>query len=227
MPFDSPDDVGRLDHRHAPGQAGHHVQAKLFRPILFIAVTQWNRPGTPASARGTTGEAAYGVDELVVRVGFPLGRLASTGHDHARARLGPVWSRRHRRREVHQTGHWAEHAFGVMDQVDELAQGGLLTPADNSVERRVIMALLANLNELDSIPEMVHDFLVPPEVPPLNGVIVLASGHDEPIGESRSDLFRHGGRPGPFLVGQVDIATKCCGPNVGSQLLIEIVHEPP
>src|SRR6266566_9183322 len=72
------------DQMHTVGQAIDDIHASMFWPVLFIAITQGNTARAPATAVGATRKRANGVDELVVRVGFPMRRFASACNDNAR-----------------------------------------------------------------------------------------------------------------------------------------------
>jgi hypothetical protein len=62
------------------------------------------------------------MDELVVRVGREMRRLASPGNDHARPVLDPACRRVDRRRQVHQQADRGEDALRKMDESNELSQ---------------------------------------------------------------------------------------------------------
>src|SRR5437870_9716596 len=88
------------DQMHAAGQALHDVQAQVFCLVFFIAITERNNARAPAAAVSATRKRADRVDELVMRVGFPMWRFPSAGNDNARTPAAQSWFRLHRRCEV-------------------------------------------------------------------------------------------------------------------------------
>lgn len=92
--------VGR-DHVHAPGKILHDVYTELFGQIVGVAVSKRNGPGLPASAVVAAAQGADGMDELVVRVGFPMRRLAASGYHHAWPILRHPGRHFHRGGQVH------------------------------------------------------------------------------------------------------------------------------
>src|SRR3989442_12396171 len=99
---DAPNPLLWRDQTHAVGQPFHDVHAGVCWLVFFIAVSQRNDSRSPTAAAGTTGKHADRMNELVVRVCFPMWRFASAGNDNARTILAHSWFRLHRRREVHQ-----------------------------------------------------------------------------------------------------------------------------
>ena len=94
--LDSGDGGGWGDHVHTPWKreggfaaAGFHgVDAKALVPRITVA--EWDGAGFPAAAVIAAGEGAEGVEELMVRVGFPMARLASARDDDAGAVLRTI-----------------------------------------------------------------------------------------------------------------------------------------
>ena len=92
----------------------------------------------------------------------------------------------------------------MVGQSDHLAQGGSPPKIQNTSEGRMVVGLLANLDEQESVPKMIHDRLITGGLPPLDGVIVLASRDDDPKGEIGSGEAPDGGGKGFFPRGKMD-----------------------
>ena len=122
--LDPPDDLVGGDHVHAARQRADDVDAQGVGAIVHVAVAEGQRARLPAAAVVAAAQRTHGVDELMVRIGGEVGRLAAAGDDHA----GPV--QRHagfhldRGGEVHQEAHRRQRALGVVHQPDELAVRG-------------------------------------------------------------------------------------------------------
>ena len=141
---------------------------------------QRNGSSPPTAAIGATGELSNGVNELMMRIGFPLDGLASARDHHA----GPVrWLSTFDLdccRQVHGRGHAAKDSLGVVNQPNELAQVGLPPQVDHSLEFWVMVPALADLNELDLPAKVVDDLLVSFRLPPFYGDIKFPAGYDNP-----------------------------------------------
>ena len=106
----------------------------------------------PAPAIVAARERAGPVNELMVRIGLPVWRLASAGDDHARSVRRHPAGDLHGRRQVHQQGHRAQHALRVVDEPDQLAQVGLAAQVDHVPQGGMLMPGLADLHEEDPVP---------------------------------------------------------------------------
>src|SRR3989442_12987272 len=84
---DAPNPLLWRDQTHAVGQPFHDVHAEVCWLVFFIAVSQRNDSRAPTAAAGTTGKHADRMNELVVRVCFPMWRFASARDDHTRKDL--------------------------------------------------------------------------------------------------------------------------------------------
>src|SRR4029079_18632696 len=91
----------------------------------------------------------------------------------------------------------------------------------------MVMPALADLHELNSIAKVIHDRLVPPEMPPFDCVIVFAPGNDDPIWKIQTDLLCDNGCPGAFFVREANVSAESCWSNCGAELLVEIIHKAP
>jgi hypothetical protein len=56
------------------------------------------------------------VDELVIRIGFPMGWFTTAGNNNARAVAAKTPWGFHGRGQVHQSGHWTQHPLGMVHQ---------------------------------------------------------------------------------------------------------------
>src|SRR5437867_8250230 len=161
--FYASNDLFRRDHVHTPGQAADDIQAKAFRSIFVITITERNDSRPPAPALSATGKRADRVDELVMRISFPVGRFSSARDHNAGAILGCAWFSLDGCRQVHVQRHRTQNSLRVIDQENQLPQIRLAAQVDHAVQWRVIMTALANLHEKDFIAEMIHHRLEAPK----------------------------------------------------------------
>jgi len=207
--FDVVDDGFGADPIHALGQTVGDAGAEIARQVASVAVADRERTILPATAFGAARESSDGMDELMTGVGFPVSGLAATGDDDAGS--GAAAFERHGCGEVHERGDRAEDALGVVDQADELAEFGLSAEIDGAVEFGVMISEITDLDKLDAIAEVVDDTLVALMIPPFDGDIELTARDDDPEWDFGAGEFADLGEPGPFGVGEVDIALKLGG----------------
>lgn len=163
--FDPPDHFLGGDHVQAMRQRSDDIRAQILRPVLLVAIAEWNGAGFPAAAVVAAGQCAVGVKVLMMRIHLPLHWLAPSGHDHTGAILGMAAFDFHGGREVHGEGHRAEHSLRMIHQPHKLPGVRLPAQIGHALERGIVMALLAYLYELDFIPEMIHYLLIPGLIP--------------------------------------------------------------
>ena len=68
---------------------------------------------------------------------------------------------------------------------EELAQRGLPAQVDDALQRRMMVAVLAHLDEVEAALEVVDDLLIARGRPPLDGVVELASRGEQPVSAAR------------------------------------------
>src|SRR5436309_2266260 len=117
--------------------------------VTRVSIPQPHRPVLPTSTTGAAGQSAVGMNELLVRVGLPVRRLTATRDDHARTVRWLASFGFHSCRQMHQTGHRAEHALGVIDQTYQFAERRLTTQVNYTVQPGMMVPLLANLDKLN------------------------------------------------------------------------------
>src|ERR1700689_5341514 len=93
-----------------------YVDTEITPLILLVAIAKRNGAGFPAAAVIAATEGADGMDELMMRVGFPMRRLTTSGDHDA----GPIF-RRVRRHfhgggQMHGQTHRPQHALRVINQ---------------------------------------------------------------------------------------------------------------
>src|SRR5205814_5741061 len=101
------------------------------------------------------------VNELVLRIGFPTRRFASASDDYARSAFDVPVVSGHRRREMHRETDGREHAFGVVNDVDQFAKISASAQVDNVCKRRMIIVSPTDLHKLNTIAEVVDNVLKP------------------------------------------------------------------
>src|SRR5262245_38592459 len=101
-----------------------------------------------------------------------------------------------------------------MNQANQLTQSSLAAQVVDIFQGRVVVHLLADLDEKDPTLEVVHDRLVPAPVPPLDGKVVLAAGTHDPDGQVAAIEFIELKGQSLFILGEVDVA----GEDRGRQL---------
>ena len=75
----------------------------------------------------------------MVRVRFPMRRLAPARDHHAGAMASLVGARLHSCRQMHCEGHGTKHTLGVMDQADELAKVSLAPKIEDAAQRPMLV----------------------------------------------------------------------------------------
>jgi len=213
------------DQIHASGKSVHHVDAKLTRLVLLVSVAEGNGPRFPAAAVVAASERTDGVEELVVGIGGPVGRLAPPGHDDARPIRRNPGPARYRRRQVHQQAHGTEDPLAGVHESHELAQFGLASEVYDAVERGVVVSGLADLHELDSASKGVHHLLVAFVGPPLDRIVELAAGNEEPEGPRRSERALDPLEPAFLLIRYPDVSLEGRRSNPEAQGFVQILDE--
>src|ERR1039458_2909921 len=122
--LDTANDFGTRDEVHAAWQTVAHIDTKMFPAIALVIIAQWQTSRPPAAAAGAARQRANRMDELVSGIGLPMRGLAPAGDHDAGADRVAAAPDGHGRGQVHQAGNAAEDALRVMDQQDQLAQGG-------------------------------------------------------------------------------------------------------
>ena len=72
------------------GKRADDVHAAVLGQILLVAVAERHDARFPAAAPFAAAERAGAMNELMMRIGFPVRRLAAAGDDDARAVLRPA-----------------------------------------------------------------------------------------------------------------------------------------
>ena len=230
--FDRTDRVGWRDHRHAArkprGVADFRVPDGINAEIGIarrVTIAERNGAGFPATALVATRESAEGVEELMMRIGAPLRRLAPSGDDHARAIRRTALAHGHTRGEVHEAGDGAEHPGAVVDEPDELPHIGLPTQIEHAAQGGMTMVRRADLHEKNPAAEMIDDRLPAIRCPPLDRAIRLPACGDDPIrrveAQSLDDL-RH---PSALQRVKMDVAAKLGGPDAQVELPVQVLDE--
>ena len=96
----------------------------------------------------------------MVRIGFPMRRLAAAGDNHASTVFGTTGPGRDGGGQVHGERHRADDAVGMMDEPNEGPSVGLADHVDDPVQRRVPVPGFAALDELNSATEVIDNGLV-------------------------------------------------------------------
>jgi hypothetical protein len=96
----------------------------LSRSILVVTVTYRYCTGFPAASLRTAGQGTDIVNELMMRIGFPMRRFTTTRNHYAGAKNVPRVFRFDRCGQMHQAGDAAECALRVVNQADQLADRG-------------------------------------------------------------------------------------------------------
>lgn len=107
---------------------------------------------------------------------------------------------------MHDAGDGADDTPGVVDESDELSEGGAAAEIDDAAKSGMVMGGIADLGEEQASGEVIHDGLVTGGIPPLDGVIELAAGDDDPEGEIVAGAASDLGGQGLFVGGEMDIA---------------------
>ncbi len=221
--LDSPDDIPCGDEVHAAREiAGGDVEAQLIRAIAFVAIAEWADAGAPAAALGA-GELSHGVDELVGGVGLPVRGFAASGDDDAGTVVAAGILAGDGGGEVHEAGHAAERALGVVHQPDQLPQIGLSTQINDPVERRVVVLQFTHLDELDAVAEVVDHLLMAIFRPPFDGDVAFSAGGDDPERGVLAGSFVDLRIPGALQFREVEIAVEGGGRDAQSELVVEIL----
>jgi len=176
---------------HAAGKFVRYVQAEILRPVPSITVTQRLDAIPPAAALGATSQGSIGVNELVVRVGFPVGRFTGTRNYDAGPGLPQRAPALHGGGQVHQRGHAAKHTLGVVNQPHQFPQGRAPAQIDHSPQLRMVVPKVADLYEQNPASKVIDDLLVAFARPPLDGQVMFAAGGDNPEWRVLSGQLMH------------------------------------
>src|SRR5208282_892833 len=79
--LDPANDLRRCDQAHAMRKPIVNIHAQVAGPVAAVAVPQPHGPVPPAAAIGATTQSPIRMNELVVRIGFPVGRFTPAGQD--------------------------------------------------------------------------------------------------------------------------------------------------
>ena len=223
--FDPGNHLLRSNHVHAARQILNDRYAEPVGVVAVITIAQRDSPRPPATAIRATGQLPHFVDELMIRVGFPMRRFTSSSDDDA----GTAWRISRfgldRRSQMHGGGDPAQHSLGMVNEPDELAQIRFAAQVDHAFQLWMVVTSLAHLHKLDPASEMIDDFLVPLRLPPFDRDIEFAACDYNPEGCILPREFLHLGVP-PFLLwGQVNIPFKGCGPDLQSKVLVQKIDE--
>ena len=199
------------------------VQAEAL--VALVAVAEGDGAGFPAASIVAAFQRAEGVEELVVRVGFPVGRFASAGDDDAGAVQRAVRTHGDGRGEMHDSCDRAQDARAVMDEADELAHIRPAPEIEHAAQGRVMVVLSPDLDEEDAAPEVIHDGLPPLRGPPFDADVRLAPGGDDPIRHVRAD--QRGDLRHPRLLHgmQMDVAPEQSRADADAELRGEVLRE--
>ena len=181
------------------------IRAEVFRVVELESITEGKGSAAPAPAPRTAGELANRMQDAVTRIGKPTRRLAASRDYDARPGIWISRSDRHRRSQVHSTCDRTHDPAGAVDQPDELPKLGLAPQIQDTPQRRVIVAVLANLSKQESAAKMIDDGLPPAEMPPLNSEIEFATRHDNPKRQILAQNLLHERRRCFFFFGKMDI----------------------
>jgi hypothetical protein len=161
----------------------------------------------------------------MVRVGGEVRGLPAPRDHDARASAGHPRLHRDGRRQVHEEAHRADRPFGVVHEADELAKRRLATQVDDMVEGRVVVPPLTDLYEVEPAPEVLHDLLVAARGPPLDRVVELPAGGEQPEARRAPPRVLHAPEPVPLLLPEVDVSPELHGLDLESQDVVEVFGE--
>jgi len=177
--FNATNDFVGCDQVHATWQPAYDIDTKAVALITFFAVPQRLCAIFPTGSLGATGEGSVEMNELVTRIGFPVGRLSPAGDYNAGPDSGLPGFSLNCGRQMHQGGDRTKHSLGVIDQTNELSERGVPAQIDHPFQLGVMMPALTYLDKLDFPSKMVHDRLVTSRFPPFYGYIIFsACGHN-------------------------------------------------
>ena len=213
------------NHVHTSWQRSDHVQAERLRAVFFVAVAERNGARAPAAAVVAALQSPNCMNELMMWIGRPVRRLASTGDDNARPVPRAARPHFNSRCQMHQQADRADNALSVVHQPDELTKARRSPQIDGTLDRRVMVAAFAHLDEIKAIAKMTHDLLHPGRIPPLDREVMFSSRHHEPERPAGSVTGLHPVEPGPFTVGNVNIAFELGDPNRQTQPLVQVCRE--
>jgi hypothetical protein len=109
-----------------------------------------------------------------------MGRLTSAAEHDTRSHLWHPRPRLDRRRQMHRERDRTDDARRMMHQPNELTQRGLPDEVRHAVERRMPVARLAALHELQLPLEVIDHPLIARRIPPLRREVVLSTRHHDP-----------------------------------------------
>jgi hypothetical protein len=82
--------------------------------------------------------------------------------------------------QMHQRSDRTKHAFGMVNEPHQLAEIGLASEIDYSIEFWMMVAKFADLHENDFAAKMIDHLLVSLGSPPFDGHVVFPSGGNDP-----------------------------------------------
>ena len=226
------DGVVGSNHGHAAGKQrgvpgaipGNGIDAEI-GIARGIAVAERDGAGFPAAAIVAAPQRAHSVEELVVRVGGPVGRFAPARDDDTRAMARTAGARRDGGGEVHEAGDGAEDADAVMHEPDELAHIGLPAQIEHAAQGRVPVRFPADLHEEDASAEVIDHRLPAVGRPPFDGDIGLAARGDDPVRDIEAEMLDDLRRPRALEWMQVDVAAEFGGPDTEIESAVQALDE--
>ena len=148
-------------------------------------------------------KASDSVNELMMRVGFPMGRFSATRYDYTRAQWQVLRFCRDCCREVHESGDATQNALRMVNQVYKLTYGSLASQVNDAVQPGMEVLNGSNLNELNPSCEVIDNRLITIDIPPLDRYVTFAAGADQPERDLSSNQLSDLGRRRFFCVRQM------------------------
>ena len=161
----------------------------------------------------------------MMRIRFPVRRLAPARDDDASAIQWAVWPDRDGSGQVHDSSDRAKHARAVIHEADELADGGLLPQIDDTTQRGMMISFRPNLRKEDAAFEMIDDGLPTLGGPPFDGDVVLSSSGKNPIRHIGPNDLCNLRRPCLFNGMEMDVALKQSRADLHAELIRKILGE--
>ena len=160
-----------------------------------------------------------------MRVRLPLRRFTTACNDNAGAVLGLSSFYLDSRGEMHQRSNRADHTLRMVNQPHELPQFGSAAEIEHPIEARVNVLSFSYLDKKDSAAKVVYYLLPSCRVPPLDRVIRLPPGYDDPKRQVDSSNLLDLGHPEFLLGSKVNITFESRGFYVHAQLFAKIIDE--
>ena len=165
------------------------------------------------------------MEELMMRIRFPVRRLASTRDDDASAIQWAVWPDGDASGQVHHSRDGAQDASAVIDEADELADAGLFSQINNATQGGMMVAFRSDLREDDATFEMIDNSLPALGGPPFYRDVVLSACGDYPIRNIGTDNLCDLRRPRPFDGVKMDVALEQARADLQAELVGEVLRK--